>query len=171
MISSVSSKRWSARRLGIDGAAIDDVVQDTFVVVHRRLDDFEARSSMKTWLYGILRRVVADHRRAHRRKSAHVAVESLTPSILEDGARAPDACAEQAESVRLLRHVLTQLDPEKREVFVLAELEGMTMVEIGEALEVNPNTVAARLRAARRLFEEALARVTQGQSATEGGLR
>src|SRR6185436_19202677 len=54
----------SARRLGVADAAIDDVVQEIFVVVHRRLREFEGRSSLKTWLFAIVLRVVRDHRRS-----------------------------------------------------------------------------------------------------------
>ncbi len=61
----------SVRRLGVSEGAIDDVVQETFLIVHRRLAEFEGRSSVNTWLFGILRRVVHDHRRHLRRKSPH----------------------------------------------------------------------------------------------------
>ena len=54
--------------------------------------------------------------------------------------------------------MLAQLDEAKRLVFVLAELEQLTLVEIGEIVGANPNTVATRLRAARQAFEKALAR-------------
>lgn len=146
----------TVRRLGIEGAQVDDVVQEVFVVVHRRLDDFEGRSTAKTWLYGIVRRVVADHRRTLRRKPLGTAPEGEAmdaASAPEDG---PEASAEQAERVRLLHRLLSQLDEAKREVFILAELEGLTLAEIAEALGVNANTVASRLRAARREFEAAL---------------
>lgn len=146
----------TVRRLGIEGAQVDDVVQEVFVVVHRRLGDFEGRSTATTWLYGIVRRVVADHRRTLRRKPLGTAPEDDAmdaASAPEDG---PEASAEQAERVRLLHHLLSQLDEAKREVFILAELEGLTLAEIAEALGVNANTVASRLRAARREFEAAL---------------
>ena len=153
----------TVRRLGLEGAAIDDAVQEVFLVVHRRLGDFEARSSAKTWLYGIVRRVVADHRRTLRRKHA---VPSDAPAEDDLDATAseapgPEASAEQAERVRLLHRLLGELDDDKREVFVLAELEGLTAAEIAEALEANANTIASRLRAARREFEAALDRATQ----------
>jgi RNA polymerase sigma-70 factor (ECF subfamily) len=149
----------SVRRLGFEGSAIDDVLQDVFLVVHRRLADFEGRSSAKTWLYGIIRRVVADHRRTLRRKPA-LAGDAARADIdaMADAEQGPEACAEQAERVRMLHLVLAELDDDKREVFVLAELEGLTLAEIGEALDVNPNTIASRLRAARREFEVALER-------------
>jgi RNA polymerase sigma-70 factor (ECF subfamily) len=156
----------SVRRLGFEGSAIDDVLQDVFLVVHRRLDDFEGRSSAKTWLYGIIRRVVADHRRTLRRKPAHDA-DGSGPDVdaMVDVEQGPEASAEQAERVRLLHRILGELDDDKREVFVLSELEGLTLAEIGEALDVNANTIASRLRAARREFEAALERATLEDSA------
>ena len=151
----------SVRRLGVRGAAVDDVVQEVFLVVHRRMEAFEGRSSAKTWLYGILRRVIADHRRTLRRKPAWSEESPGQLDRLRDvGSKGPDASAEEAEQVRLLYRVLDALDDDKREVFILAELEGMTMAEIAEATEVNPNTVSSRLRAARQRFEEALERET-----------
>jgi RNA polymerase sigma-70 factor (ECF subfamily) len=72
----------------------------------------------------------------------------------------PEASMDQADRVRLLHRLLAEMDDEKREVFVLAELEEMTMQEIAEALGANANTLSSRLRAARRDFEEALERAT-----------
>jgi RNA polymerase sigma-70 factor (ECF subfamily) len=161
------------RRLGIDGGQVDDVVQDVFVVVHRRLGDFEGRSSAKTWLYGIVRRVVADHRRTLRRKPGHEVADipaESDPDAMTSGNQSPQASVEQSERVRLLHRLLGQLDDDKRDVFVLSELEGLTMVEIAEALDVNPNTIASRLRAARREFEAALDLATRADDAMEHGI-
>jgi RNA polymerase sigma-70 factor (ECF subfamily) len=154
-----------ARRLGVEPAFLEDVVQEAFVVVHRRLGDFAGRSALKSWLYGIVRRVVADHRRSLRRKptaatAAHVSGLDEMQDPRDPGARTPDGCVEQAEQVKLLRRLLDALDEEKREVFVLAELEEMTVAQIAEALGANANTIASRLRAARRAFEEALEAAT-----------
>jgi RNA polymerase sigma-70 factor (ECF subfamily) len=165
----------SVRRLGVDPAFLDDIVQEAFLVVHRRLADFEGRSSTKTWLYGIVRRVIADHRRSLRRRpgSTDTRAEERSSDTTARGAGAypqadgPDVMAEQAEKVRLLHRLLAELDDEKREVFILAEFEGMTLAEIAGALEVNPNTVSSRLRAARQRFEEALARATVEQERPE----
>jgi RNA polymerase sigma-70 factor (ECF subfamily) len=161
----------TVRRLGLQGSSVDDVVQEVFLVVHRRLDDFEGRSSAKTWLYGIVRRVVSDHRRTLRRKPA-LAGEA-PPADFDAMACAdqgPDASVEQAERVRLLRRLLAELEDDKREVFILAELEGLTMAEIAEALDVNPNTIASRLRAARREFEVALDLATRDEETPERGV-
>jgi RNA polymerase sigma-70 factor (ECF subfamily) len=152
----------TVRRLGLPGAAVDDVVQEVFLVVHRRLGDFEGRSSAKTWLYGIVRRVVSDHRRTLRRRPALASAEARAADVdaVACEEQGPEAFAEQAERVRLLHRLLAELDDDKREVFILAELEGLTLAEIGEALDVNANTIASRLRAARREFEAALDRAT-----------
>jgi RNA polymerase sigma-70 factor (ECF subfamily) len=161
------------RRLGIDGGQVDDVVQDVFVVVHRRLGDFEGRSSAKTWLYGIVRRVVADHRRTLRRKPGHEVADipaESDPDVMTSGDQSPQASVEQSERVRLLHRLLGELDDDKRDVFVLSELEGLTMVEIAEALDVNANTIASRLRAARREFEVALDLATRADDAMEHGI-
>ena len=59
----------STRGLGVTPAAIDDVVQEIFMVVHRRLRHFEGRSSIRTWVSGIVLNVVRHHRRNLARKS------------------------------------------------------------------------------------------------------
>lgn len=145
----------SVRRLGVPEASVDDAVQDVFVVVHRRLGDFEGRSSIKTWLFGIAMRVVSDHRRAARRRRP---AEPLRESLVEGPGGCPLEGAERHEAVRLLHSLLDQLDEDKRAVFVMAELEQMSVPEIADALGANLNTVYSRLRAARACFEEALAR-------------
>jgi RNA polymerase sigma-70 factor, ECF subfamily len=144
----------SARRLGVASLHVDDVVQEVFLVVHRRLAEFEGRSALKTWLFGITRRVVRDHRRSARRKPAE-SLGSLEPA---DQAGIADAQLSQRQETRTLHALLDELDEDKREVFVLAELEQMSGPEIAEALDVNLNTVYARLRAARSAFEQAVAR-------------
>jgi RNA polymerase sigma-70 factor (ECF subfamily) len=143
----------SARRLGVAEASLDDVVQDVFVTVYRRLTEFEGRSQLKTWIFGILRHTVRDLRRTQRRKpteSMEREPVSISPSPLESAAR--------SEAARLLQDVLSSLDDDQREVFVLAELEQMSAPEIGQALELNVNTVYSRLRTARQAFDAALGR-------------
>jgi RNA polymerase sigma-70 factor (ECF subfamily) len=143
----------SARRLGASPAFLDDVVQEVFLVVHRRLAEFEQRSSLKSWLFGITRRVVRDQRRSAQRRPAEV-LES-EPADRAYGADQHLLLREQAE---LLHELLGSLDDDKREAFVLAELEQMSGPEIAEALQTNLNTVYARVRSARQEFEAALAR-------------
>jgi RNA polymerase sigma-70 factor (ECF subfamily) len=145
----------SARRLGVAEHMLDDAVQDVFLAAHRRLPDFEGRASVRTWLFAIAIRVVRDYRRRARRKP-------WTPLFGEDPPdshqRGPEALAMQGQATQLLRELLEQLDDGKREVLVLTELEHMTAPEISAALGLNVNTVYARLRAARRELNAALAR-------------
>lgn len=145
----------SVRRLGVDDGALDDVVQEVFVVVHRRLATFERRSSIKTWLFGIVLHVVRDHRRTLRRKRPKT--EGDVELVVDDGAT-PYESLEKAQAVHLLHALLDTLDDDKRAVFVLAELEQLTAPEIAEATGTNVNTVYARLRAARKSFDAAVAR-------------
>lgn len=145
----------SARRLGVREASLDDVVQEVFVVVHRRLASFEGRSSMKTWLFGIVLRVVRDHKRSARNRRTATEVD---PDALQASEAGPSERAEQAEAVRILHAILDEMADELREVFVMAELEQLTVPEAAEALGLNVNTAYARLRTARQAFEQAVAR-------------
>jgi len=145
----------------VPSATVDDVVQEVFVVVHRRLSEFEARSSLKTWLYGIVLRVVREHRRTLRRRAPHMlsSVHSVELThVPEQRGVAPDEAAANAEAARIVEQILDVLDEEKREVFVLAELEELSAPEIAEALGVKLNTVYSRLRVARQEFAAAAAR-------------
>ena len=148
----------SMQRLGVRGPELDDAIQEVFLVIHRRLPTFEGRSSVKTWVFGIVLRVARTFRRTARR---HPGV--ATPTIEDDGAiespdPLPDAQAEHQEVVRLLDELLDEIGDEKREVFILAELEQMTAPEISEAIGISVTNVYARLTAARRAFEQALGR-------------
>jgi len=143
----------TVRRLGVPPALVDDAVQDVFNVAHRRLAEFEGRSSPRTWLFAIARRVVADHRRRAARTTAPL------PAELEDGAAGPLESAQRAEAARLVHAILETLDEDKRAVFVLADLEQMPAPEIAQALDIGVNTVYSRLRAARAAFEAALLRL------------
>ena len=151
----------SVCRLGIAPGSAEDVLQEIFLVVHRRLAEFEEKTSMAAWLYAIVIRVVRDHRRTQRRKSPSQlpgAGDVDPDSLIDPRERNPLEAAEQHETVRTLYAVLDELSVERREVFVLSELEQLTAPEIAHALGVNLNTVYWRLRTARREFEKALVR-------------
>jgi RNA polymerase sigma-70 factor (ECF subfamily) len=150
------------RRLGVAHAQLDDAAQDVFVVVHKKLATFDGRS-VKNWLYAIAVRVASDQRRgAARRQTAPL------PETLADEAPGPARASETTESVRLLHELLSNLDEKKRTVFVLSELEQLSVPEIAEVLGDNVNTVYSRLRAARAQFDAALTRHREHES---GGQR
>lgn len=149
------------RRLGVPEALVDDAVQEVFLVVHSRLAEFERRSSLRTWLFGILLRVASHHRRALHRRESHSwqgQTSIDTDEIPDDRTDNPHDHTMRMESVRLVHRAIDALDANKRAVLILAELEQMSMPEIAEALGVNVNTAYARLRAARQELEQAVAR-------------
>lgn len=146
---------WSVQRLGVPTDSIDDVVQDVFVVVHRKLGTFAGRSSLRSWLYGIVRKVASNFWRTRDRRGAEPLSEL---EIADEATPDPFAAMENAEELRLLHALLMKLDRPKREVFVLAELEQMTAPEISDAIGIKLNTVYSRLRTARAEFERALER-------------
>jgi len=150
----------SARALGVGPSALDDVAQEIFVVVHRRLHEFEGRSTLRTWLSGIVLNVVRHHRRSVARKSPHELSreEPADPEALHATTRDPHEAAELAEGTRLLQRILDELSDDKREVIVLAELEELPVPEIAEALGLKLNTAYSRLRLARAEFDQILAR-------------
>jgi RNA polymerase sigma-70 factor, ECF subfamily len=149
-----------ARRLGVAEEALDDVCQEVFVVVHKRLAEFEGRSSLKTWVFGILHNVVLVHIRGLGRKSpAHRSPAPLVdPETLVDAAAGPYEQLSNAEASVIAQRILDQLDPDKRTVLVLVELEEMSVAEVADALGTNVNTTHARLRAARKQFTQAVNR-------------
>jgi RNA polymerase sigma-70 factor (ECF subfamily) len=146
----------NARRLGVAPGAVEDVMQEVFLVVHRRLPEFEITTSVRAWLSAILIRVV----RAHWRRRAR---ECRSPGIEPDGladvrSPSPYDSVERDETVRELYAALASMNEERREVLVLSELEDLTAPEIAHALGVNVNTVSWRLRTARKEFERLLFR-------------
>jgi RNA polymerase sigma-70 factor, ECF subfamily len=160
----------TARRLGVVESAVDDVVQEVFVTVYRRLDQFEGRCALKTWVFGILMRVVNNYRRTRRRKGAAHATSSVVgdPEVVIDAGADPMELASRSEAGRILHELLEKLDEQKAAVFVLAEIEGMSVPEIAEATETNVNTVYSRLRAARKEFERAVKQRELRREARDG---
>jgi len=141
------------RSLGVQESGLDDAVQDVFMVVVRRHDDFEGRSTLRTWLYGITLRVAQRHRElARRRLTANVEASEDLCSPHSD----PEQQSARAADARFLDVVLDTMSDPLREVFVLAELEQLTAPEIAALLGVKVNTVYSRLRLARERFTQAL---------------
>jgi RNA polymerase sigma-70 factor (ECF subfamily) len=148
----------SARRLGVSPAAMDDVVQETFIVIHAKLATVRQPESLRSWIYGVVRRTVSDHRRSQRVRDASGPVLAVQQELEHPVPPTPLDVTQQNDQVKLLFSLLDSLDPPKREVFMLAELEEMTAPEIAAILEIPLNTAYSRLRAARQAFEQALAR-------------
>ena len=142
------------RRLGVAESQLRDAAQDVFLVVHRRLADFEGRGSLRAWLYSIVVRVASQYRRTRLRKDLK---DTEDPDgVADTSSLGPEGNAEQNEDVRLLLTLLAELDTAKRDVFVLSDLEGLTAPEIAAVLDVKLNTVYSRLRGARQELRAAL---------------
>jgi len=145
------------RSLGVPDEALDDVVHDVFLVVHRRLPEFDGRAAMTSWLYGIARGVAANHRRGWQRRQDHR--RGMLSVVQIDETSDATRRGDPIETADLVERFLRELDLPKREVFVLAELEGMSGGEIAEALGIKVDTVYSRLRVVRAQFKQAVARM------------
>jgi len=150
----------SARRLGTPEPNLDDVVQEIFLVAFRRQDEFEGRSSLKTWLYGIVFNVVRAHRRELAKKHPQVldGDRRVDPEVLIDRSDGPQERVSKRQAAQVVDGFLEGLDDDRRAVFVLAELEQLTAPEIAAVVGVPLNTVYSRLRLARIDFATATAR-------------
>ncbi len=150
------------RRMGVADHLLEDGVQDVFMVVHRQLDTFQARSTIKTWIVGIAIRVAKDHRRAEVRRvqrMEHLDLAGwLTSSDIGDS---PADAIERREANELMHALLAELPDEFREVLVLVELEELTIREASEAIGIRVRTGQRRLRAATNALSKAVAQYLQ----------
>jgi RNA polymerase sigma-70 factor (ECF subfamily) len=159
----------TVRHLGIPEKDAIDAAQEVFLVAYRKWNEFEGRSSVKTWLYGIAFRVACGRRRrapARREVLGDDAVALVEPrSDLTNE-------LEQRDLLRVLESVLEALPIEQRVVFTLFEIEGLSGDEIAEALGTPAGTVRSRLRLARQTFANAVKRrrLHDRQAVTLGGV-
>lgn len=142
--------RRSALALGVPARFVDDVVQDVFIVALRKLPDLDPTASARGWLYGILRNV------ARRAKAKEARTPPLHLAPTADAS--PDEALDWRRAAGVVEAFLAGLDDDKREVFVLCELEGMSAPEVAAATGTKLNTVYSRLRTVRGLFAKTIAR-------------
>jgi RNA polymerase sigma-70 factor (ECF subfamily) len=145
----------SLQHLGARHADLEDLGQEVFVVVHRKLPTFDGRSKLTTWLFGICLHLVQRHRRR-----AYLRLEFLhaePPERVDPDTPEARYAGEEAR-VRLER-LLDKLGPERRATFVLFEIEGMSCEEIAELTSVPIGTVHSRLHLARKQVAKTAARL------------
>jgi len=145
------------RGVGVHEADLEDAFQEVFVVVHRKLASYDDRGSLRAWVYGIAIRVGINARRrraAKREVDADAAPEPVAPTT-------PIDQLSDQQGRRILASILDELDDDKRAVFVLYELEELTMPEVAQSLDCPVQTAYSRLRAARTAVHEAIARFRQ----------
>ena len=143
---------WRAlRRLGVREADVPDVCQEVFVVVHRRLADFDGSSALRTWIYGICLRTASQYRRRAPQLREVPDVDAHEQAVLPE----QEDSLERRRARDRLDMALQRLDDDKRAVFVLYELEELPMKEVAAALGCPLQTAYSRLHGARREVEEA----------------
>jgi RNA polymerase sigma-70 factor (ECF subfamily) len=151
---------WRTLRfLGFDDVSAEDGAQQVMCVLARRIDEV-ARGSERSFIFSVTLRVAASLRRATQRhletpEDDIEAIASSTPS--------PDELLDERRAQDLLRRVLAALPVELRIVFVLHEVEEMTMAEIARTLGVPPGTAASRLRRGREQFQAIVRRLQAAQ--------
>ncbi|MCB9549953.1 MAG: sigma-70 family RNA polymerase sigma factor [Myxococcales bacterium] len=148
------------RRLGVAERDLEDAAHEVFVVVHRRLADYDPARPLRPWLTGIAWRVAADERRRARHHREQLGVDPATACP----APGPEQAVAAEEARALVHRALQTLDLDRRVVFVMAELDGATAPEIAEALGIPLNTAYSRLRVARQRFADAVRRLRGGEA-------
>lgn len=146
-------------RMGVRSPHIEDVYQEVFLVVHRRLAGFSGQSALTTWLYEICFRVAAGYRR-----KAYFRREQLMPDwseldSLSSSAPSPERQLVTARQAQELERILDSMPLEHRVVFVMFEIEGMTSEQIASSVGAPLGTVYSRLHRARKRFARAIARL------------
>jgi RNA polymerase sigma-70 factor (ECF subfamily) len=152
------------RMLGNEADA-EDVTQDVLLQLIRKLDTFRGESAFPTWLHRITVNAALAYRRKRASREQHHVHDPLD-SFLEEGKHAapvrnwwikPDQIAVDRETQRLIEKAIASLPEIYRDVYVLADVEGLANSEIGDMLKLSVPAVKSRLHRARLLMRNALA--------------
>jgi RNA polymerase sigma-70 factor (ECF subfamily) len=144
------------RSLGTHASDLDDLGQEVFIRAFRSLARFEGHRPVRPWLFAILYCTLQNSRRRNGRRSA--AEEAL--ALLVPPGKNPDRDLEHEDDRRLISTALQSIQPERRRLFLMVELEGRSVAEAAGLLRVPLNTAYSRLRLARRGFAAAVRRLT-----------
>jgi len=153
------------RYLGVRDDALPDAAQDVLVVALRRLGDFEGRSTLKTWLYGICIRIAQEYRR--KRTSGREILVGALPEMTAPGGQ--ESAVQTAECRRALGAILDALNEEQREAFVLFEIQRLSMKEVADVLRCPLKTAYFRHQAARTRVLAAFQAQAAEQAAESSG--
>jgi RNA polymerase sigma-70 factor (ECF subfamily) len=148
------------RRLGIRPGDLEDTVHDLFVVVHRRLLDYDPARPLRPWLFGIAYRVASERR---RRGPPEVPADQDELLALPDQGPSPEAMLAAGQARRRVHRALEALPMDQRAVMIMHDLDGCTAPEVAEALEIPLNTVYSRLRLGREKFVAAVRAPSGGE--------
>ena len=150
-------------RMGISRADLDDVMQEVFLVAHKMGGYSPGPAKPTTFLANIAFRAATTHRRKGKVRSFVYANEELVGGAAGETAD-PERSTDNQQRLELLQRCLDRLDDDKRAIFVMAEIQGETVVSIASGLGIPVDTAYSRLRAARKLFREAAKSLTEGES-------
>jgi RNA polymerase sigma-70 factor, ECF subfamily len=145
------------RKLGAPERELEDLAHDVFVAVHRKLDDYDPERPVRPWLFGIAFRVASDHR---RRAQSRREVLRDGPADIEDVRPSAEEQMARGEDRRLVTRALDAIAIDRRAVFVMHDMDGISVPEIARVLEVPLNTAYSRLRLAREEFRDAVRRLS-----------
>jgi len=137
------------RSYGVSGSDVDDGIQHVCLVLADKIDRIEPNAE-RSFVFRTSQRIASRIRRTRSRRN-EVGEEAAANAL---DALDPEKIAEERRAFDVLSQVLGGLEDDVREVFVLFELEEMTMAAIAEMLQIPPGTVASRLRRAREQFRE-----------------
>jgi RNA polymerase sigma-70 factor (ECF subfamily) len=152
--------RWAAR-LGGPGVDPDEAVQEVFLVVARRLDEFRGDAKLTTWLFRITARVVANQRRATRRRRTWARLTRRMEDEVPADGPATSATFDRRDANRKFYRALDELPERHRRALVLFEIEGLSTEEIARLLARSPATIRVWLHRARARFIVAWRRIQE----------
>jgi RNA polymerase sigma-70 factor (ECF subfamily) len=150
------------RRLGVHAADLEDVAQEVFLAIHAQLSGFEGRSTLKTWVCRICRNKANDYCRTACRRRRLLAAASFEQDAASSDPQ--DELLLKEHETRLHRE-LAKLSQEQREVFVLYEIEELTMKEVAAAVGCPLDTAYTRHRVARQRIQAAFERAAKVRGA------
>ena len=126
----------------------DDLTQQVFLQMFRKLDQFSGGSKLETWLYRLATNEALQHLRRKKRQTAQ-------PLVAEPSASDPNRLMD-AEKVQMLQVALSKIDPELRAILSLKEEQNLSYREIAESIGIPEGTVGSRLNRARKELGEEL---------------
>jgi RNA polymerase sigma-70 factor (ECF subfamily) len=133
---------------------VEDLVQDIFIKVLRRINTFEGRSSLFTWIYEITVNHCRDELRRRQRRR-RFSLQGLPAEAVEQIPAAEELASDRLESDEMRQHLhqaLAQLEPKYRELVVLRDLEGLSYEEIAKISRIDEKLVKSRLFQARQIL-------------------
>lgn len=148
------------QKLGAPAAQLEDLTHDVFLAAFRKREDFDASRPLKPWLFGLAFR----HMLNVRRKGS-VTGDDGPLATLEDSRATPEQTVAEAQARTALNHAIAKLEPDRRAVFLMHDIDGHTAPDIARELEIPLNTAYSRLRLARAEVLAATTSLREGRDA------